>query len=394
MAHDHSNCPGCGADAEQSARFCPKCGNAISHDQLEPASSVNTDGTRHRRRSFWIAFLVFLLIVCVWQYRSYWNRRLIDAVTQGTGNIDAILSYGASPNATEYDGDRQPGTALMIAVHYGHTYQVETLLRRGADVNAKDPDGATALMIAVDPRVALADWRSGGVHSKLAAMLLAAGANPNARRNDGATALMLAAKGGNPRFLQALLDKGADVNTRTGQGTTALMIAAAEGHEHIVSALVAKGADRHATSAAGKTALDIASAAGHLGVVRLLLEAQDGSQPGDQLSEAEKPGASEEGWSKVPHTEGDLQKATGELVEASYGSRGGSFSLKTSDNRTVDFGYYDAPNEPPLPDSGSLPSQQNVGQVFEVQYRAVTYSGPNPGTSPLRIVSIRQVPKQ
>jgi hypothetical protein len=314
------------------------------------------------------------------------NRRVIDCVvaTENPIELDRILGLGGSPNATEYDSDRQPGTALWIAVYNGHGLQVDTLIRHGADVNARDINGATPLMAAVDPTFALATWPSGPAwsHLKVAALLLASGANPNIQRTDGGTALMIASKGGNPNYVTLLLEKGADVNARSKDGSTALMIAASEGFLDVAKHLVDGGSDLKATNANGKTAVDLAMISGRSDMVAVLTS---------NLPEAEKPGSSPERWATVPHIEGPSRVVRGVLSEVSSGSRGGTFTLKTSDGQVMDFGYYDAPNEPPLPADFSLLGLDDVGKSFDIQFRDVTYTGRNPGTSPRRIEAIRKI---
>ena len=73
------------------------------------------------------------------------NTQLIQAA--GKGNLHDVrvaLSAGADINAKNIEG----ATTLMLASRYGHTAMVELLLDKGADVNAKDANGATALIMA------------------------------------------------------------------------------------------------------------------------------------------------------------------------------------------------------------------------------------------------------
>ena len=67
----------------------------------------------------------------------------------------------------------------MMASQQGHLDVVQALLAKGADVNAKDNDGATALMLA-----------SQNGHLDVVQALLAKGADVNAKANDGVTALI------------------------------------------------------------------------------------------------------------------------------------------------------------------------------------------------------------
>jgi hypothetical protein len=101
---------------------------------------------------------------------------------------------------------------LMTAALLGHTEIVQLFLEKGADVNAKDNDGWTALMIAAEKG-----------HSEIVQLLLEKGADVNAKDNDGVTALMFAAANGHTEIVQLLLEKGADVNAETNDGVMVSM---------------------------------------------------------------------------------------------------------------------------------------------------------------------------
>ena len=62
-------------------------------------------------------------------------------------------------------------------------------------------------------------------HDALVEFLLAAGANPNARDAGGCTALHLAAQADRVDLVQVLLDYRANVNPRDGRGLTPLDLA-------------------------------------------------------------------------------------------------------------------------------------------------------------------------
>jgi len=58
--------------------------------------------------------------------------------------VELLLKKGANVNAK----DKYGGTALMYAAVKGHKEVVELLIENGADVNAKNIMGKTALMSA------------------------------------------------------------------------------------------------------------------------------------------------------------------------------------------------------------------------------------------------------
>jgi hypothetical protein len=72
--------------------------------------------------------------------------------------------------------------------------------------------------------------------------LLARGADVNASNDLGVTALMIAASHGRFEMVRALTDHGADVNATDSDGLTAAMMANSARREDIVSLLVARGA--------------------------------------------------------------------------------------------------------------------------------------------------------
>ena len=78
-------------------------------------------------------------------YAGNVNSDLLTAARQGdTNQVKALLDKGADVNAKDKYGD----TALMGAAEAGNTDVVRVLLDKGADVNAKSKDGVTALMYA------------------------------------------------------------------------------------------------------------------------------------------------------------------------------------------------------------------------------------------------------
>ncbi len=103
---------------------------------------------------------------------------------------------------------------------------------------------------------------------------LAAGADIDARDAVGRTALMWSAFHGNASMLHYLLERGAGVNVRDRRGRTALMWGAIAGHGHVASALLASGADPALRDSAGKDAAAHAGENGHPALVDTLAAEQ------------------------------------------------------------------------------------------------------------------------
>jgi ankyrin repeat protein len=98
-------------------------------------------------------------------------------------------------------------TALEHAVQNGNREMVQVLLWAKADVNFRDSDGQTVLMLLTDK-----------VTSELVWDLINAGAKVNARDKDGDTPLISIAEINNLDALKALLDAGAKVNAANNDG--------------------------------------------------------------------------------------------------------------------------------------------------------------------------------
>jgi len=100
--------------------------------------------------------------------------------------------------------------------------------------------------------------------------LLAKGADVNAKNNDGATSLHYASWNGHTELAEALIAKGANINAKDSGGDTPLHWASANGHADVTKALIAKGADINAKNNHGRTPLDVARSEGKDSVAKLL----------------------------------------------------------------------------------------------------------------------------
>ena len=137
-----------------------------------------------------------------------------------------------------------------------HSKVVSLLLSRGADVNATDKVGQTALMKALTGHAS--EWKVIGATTPIVRLLLAHGAKVNAKDQEGRTPLVILLSNWDTQaeLVQLLLSKGADVNARTKDATTALMLAAEGAKLEVIPMLLAKGADINAKDNRGQTAID------------------------------------------------------------------------------------------------------------------------------------------
>ena len=160
-------------------------------------------------------------------------------------------------------GAQRPDLRLVDAVRHGDRQAASTLVRARIDVNARQPDGATAL-----------HWAAYRDDLDSADLLLGAGAAPDAANELGVTPLYLACENGSAALVRRLLAAGADPNAALRGGETALMTAARTGSVGAVKALLDYDADVHARETReGQTALMWAVSQRHPGVVRALLGA-------------------------------------------------------------------------------------------------------------------------
>jgi ankyrin repeat protein len=187
------------------------------------------------------------------------NATLADAAEQrNQALVRELLAQGADVNAAQADGM----TALHWAVYNNDAETAGLLVRSRVNVNATNRYGVPPLSLACT-----------NGNAALVRLLLDAGADANASLPGGETMLMTAARVGNLEAVKALLARGANPNAQEQRDQTALMWAAAEGHATVVRALIEAGSTINATLPSGFTPLFFAVREGHIDVVRALLEA-------------------------------------------------------------------------------------------------------------------------
>ena len=184
---------------------------------------------------------------------------LADAVESGDSNLMVrLIEGGADVNAAQVDGM----TALHWAVYHDDTETVELLAQSGANANAKNRYGVVPLLLAAE-----------NANDLVVQFLLDAGADPNTVLRGGETILMTVARTGSLGAVKALLAKGANPKAKDGREQTALMWAAAEGHARVVKALIDAGADIDNSLSSGFTPMFFAVREGHVEVVQEFLRA-------------------------------------------------------------------------------------------------------------------------
>jgi ankyrin repeat protein len=144
----------------------------------------------------------------------------------------------------EQRGMTYSADSFLSEVGADNTERVELFLKAGMNINVRDNDGNTALMLASmtgDPEIIN--------------LLIGKGADVNARSASGYTALMYVSSKGDKATAKLLIEKGADVNSRNNSRDTALMLASLNGNFEAAKLLVESGADVNARNNKGNTAL-------------------------------------------------------------------------------------------------------------------------------------------
>ena len=169
-------------------------------------------------------------------------------------------------------GSSEPG--LLSAAKEGDVEKVQELLSKGANPNAKNKEGSTALhlvglslaaadaLLTAASRMGLYQRRDTATQPGdlpvMASLLVEHGADVNAQANDGWTPLHSASSRGFSEVARVLLEHGADVNAQANDGGTPLHLAAHSGQAEVAAVLLDRGADVNARDRKRRTPLKLA----------------------------------------------------------------------------------------------------------------------------------------
>ena len=143
------------------------------------------------------------------------------------------FSRSVTGNPKSVNAKGQSGwTPLMYAALYGDGKSVRLLLDKGANPNAQNDDGGTALMYATDS-------------AEKTKLLLDGGANPNLRSGEGLTALLIAVgQTGTFPVVKLLLDTGVDPKVRLPNGPRILPLAVGARDANLLRLLLDNGVEQ------------------------------------------------------------------------------------------------------------------------------------------------------
>ena len=171
---------------------------------------------------------------------------LLAAKAKNAAAILTLLEGGARVN--------WKNNGLYTALHYAAYYHddeghVRPLLAAGAEVNAKDRFGSSALALTTDYD-----------HAKSAHLLLAHGADIESRENEGMTPLIRATRCNSHGVLRLLLEWHADHTVTTLRGDTILHVAAKNADTETIRILAEAdlpGIDIRVANLDGATAMSV-----------------------------------------------------------------------------------------------------------------------------------------
>ena len=230
-------------------------GNKGRDESMDKPSFCSEEGN-----TLFITHIIFAVLLIILTAAQAIAGPLHEAADRGDAvGVKASLQKGADINAKDTMGN----TALVLAARHGHRAVVKLLIEKGANMNILDARDMTALSWAVGrddiemvkllikygadvndrstARTALEDAAMHG-YLDMVKLLIAKGANVNLFGERGRTALMSAVGLKDIEIAKLLIERGADVNARRGS-ETALLNAAGRDHPEIIALLIEHGAE-------------------------------------------------------------------------------------------------------------------------------------------------------
>jgi ankyrin repeat protein len=177
-----------------------------------------------------VAAILLLVLQAVCAHAATDLSVVSAAKSQDWADVQEMLKSGAGDvNAAQPDG----ATALAWSAHWDNVKTAKHLLRSGADASAANDYGVTPLSLACQNR-----------SLPMVEALLDGGADPESALWNGVTPLMLAAKSGQVDIVRALIDADAEVSlVEPRRGQNALMWAISFAHPEVARVLIQAGAD-------------------------------------------------------------------------------------------------------------------------------------------------------
>jgi len=198
--------------------------------------------------------------------RAEQNRKVVLHAVSTKDGIQVISS-------ASLDDQNKPDDFSFAAIvaERKDVAMVERLLQLGANPNAKDQDGISALVVAMSMGdQTLMPVTGFNPNVEITALLLDHGASPDTLNKNWQTPLMAAACFGDEKLVKLFIDHKANVNIGNKFGMTALMYSRSFAK---VKMLIAAGASVNDKNITGETALYYSTQRADADAVKALIEA-------------------------------------------------------------------------------------------------------------------------
>ncbi|XP_070602110.1 CARD- and ANK-domain containing inflammasome adapter protein-like [Erythrolamprus reginae] len=172
------------------------------------------------------------------------------------GIVAALIERGTDVNAR----NEEQYTPLLVACKTGKIKSAKVLLEKGASFKDKDPNLSSPLHLAVE---------AGALH--IAKMLLQKGIDPNVTAQGNQTPLHVAAMYNRGELVDLLIEGGAKIDAVTTDLFTPLHVASNKGQTDVALNLLQHKANVHLKNKRSRTPLHLAAAMGNHATVELLL---------------------------------------------------------------------------------------------------------------------------
>jgi len=199
--------------------------------------------------AFYLIVVAFVLSASAGSFDDFFRAVAFDDASA----VANLLARGFDPNARDGDGQ----CALGLAAREGSERVVDVLLKQAQlNIDTRNNTGETALMFAaLHGRLQMAQrliergaavtqdgwnplhYAATGPEPKIVALLLNKGAPIDARSPNGTTALMMAARYGSEQSVMLLLQQRADPAARNERGLNAADFARSAGRESLAKRL-------------------------------------------------------------------------------------------------------------------------------------------------------------
>ncbi|XP_038068644.1 inversin-like [Patiria miniata] len=254
------------------AKVCAECGNAAAkfyslhgNDRTLLCSSECHEKWKEKNDDSTNALLIEL------DENSGENKddeaevnEVFKACHRGEDNLQKLQShfqlYGENPNQVNAKGQ----TLLTYAIAKGDVKTLDLLLLAGAEIDAEDDNGDTALMVAAQ------------LESEIKVeYLLEKGAQPTIADIEGKTALYRTEQNKTTKCAKLLIDKDPSlVHATDKHKQTVLHLVAGEGNDELISYLLQRESKRNELDNLGRTPLHWAVIQGMKTSVEILLESE------------------------------------------------------------------------------------------------------------------------